>query len=67
MLPTVYSIPQSFTHNCNWPLLGMCANDSGSRVLLYTCSDVCVYLEDLDLWKVATGLTEVRLRSHAHS
>lgn len=67
VLPTVYSIPQSFTHNCNWPLLGMCANDSGSRVLLYTCSDVCVYLEDLDLWKVATGLTEVRLRGHAHS
>lgn len=66
MLPKSYSIPQSFTLNCNWPLLGMCVNDTSSRVLLFTCNDVCLYLEDFDLWKVATGLVDARSVVHDH-
>lgn len=66
VLPKYFSIPQSFTLNCNWPLLGMCLNGTSSRVLLFTCNDVCLYLEDFDLWKVATGLVDACSVVHDH-
>ena len=44
---SLFSIPSSFLNICNFPLLGMAASEQGNRVLLYSATDLCVYIKAL--------------------
>ena len=66
ILPIVIPFPASFLRTYNWPLLGANALPDGASVLLFTCSDLCVYRAATDQWDVAIGLVSVRFSSRCH-
>lgn len=63
MTGSLFSIPSSFRNICNFPLLGMAASEQGNRVLLYSATDICVYIKELDMWRITCGIVDVLLFS----
>lgn len=37
----------------------MAASDEGSRVLLFSATDLCVYIRELDMWRITAGIVDV--------
>ena len=52
-------IPQSFLDSCDWPFMGKSVYPGSSHVALWTASDVCVYVGECDLWKIANNIVHV--------
>ena len=64
---SLFSIPSSFLNICNFPLLGMVASEQGNRVLLYSATDLCVYIKELDMWRITCGIVDVLSRAPLNS
>ena len=56
---SLFSIPSSFLNICNYPLLGMATSEQGNRILLYSATDLCVYIKELDMWRITSGIVDV--------
>lgn len=60
IMPVSIPITQDFLMNCNWPLLGMASNPSEDHMLLFTCSDICLYNAEQNEWTLRLNFVKVR-------